>query len=122
MSKDWRGGSISNFGFVLNFGIRIFCGCQAGPQARGTGMPWRDDDLEEDDDPVGEDYSHRDPHPSTILCPHCKTDIYADSERCPHCGMYLSEETDVPARKPWWIILGSLAVLAIVYMWIRSNQ
>jgi hypothetical protein len=43
--------------------------------------------------------------------------LYEDSVRCPHCGMYLSEE-DTPSRKPWWIILGVLICLAVTLYWI----
>ena len=56
----------------------------------------------------------------TIPCPHCRQPIYEDSVRCPHCESYLSEE-DVPARKPWWLILGVVVCLLIVYMWIRQG-
>jgi hypothetical protein len=66
--------------------------------------PWDDDDANGDDD--------------TLPCPHCRRAIYEDSQRCPHCGNYISEEDVAPARKPWWIILGVLAVLYVVYRWI----
>lgn len=54
----------------------------------------------------------------TIPCPYCKHPIYEDAQRCPHCGNYISEEDAPPARKPWWIIIGVLLVLAILYLWI----
>jgi hypothetical protein len=41
-----------------------------------------------------------------------------DSPRCPYCGNYISREDHPPSRKPWWIILGGLAVLYIVYHWL----
>lgn len=53
-----------------------------------------------------------------IPCPHCRRPIYEDSPRCPYCGTYISEEDTAPAHKPWWIILGTLLVLYVVYRWI----
>jgi hypothetical protein len=39
--------------------------------------------------------------------------------RCPHCENYLSEEDEAaPSRKPWWIIVGVLVCLYVVYRWI----
>jgi len=54
----------------------------------------------------------------TIPCPHCKRQIYEDSDRCPHCGNYISGEDAAPARKPWWIIVGIILALCVVYWWI----
>lgn len=50
-------------------------------------------------------------------CPHCMAVIFDESERCPACGQYLSEE-DTPLRKPVWIIIGVLICLALAVMWI----
>ena len=53
-------------------------------------------------------------------CPHCLGTIYDDSERCPHCGQYLSRE-DAPRRRPWWIVVGVVVCLVIVYRWIMFH-
>jgi hypothetical protein len=55
----------------------------------------------------------------TIPCPHCGKQIYDESERCPYCETYISEEDDAqPTRKPWWIIICALLCLYAVYRWI----
>ena len=54
----------------------------------------------------------------TIPCPYCKRLIHEESQRCPHCGNYISDEDAAPARKPWWIIIGVLLVLLAIYWWI----
>jgi hypothetical protein len=71
---------------------------------------WTDDDDAIDSDD-GEDEQ-------TVPCPNCRREMHADSPRCPYCGNYVSREDALPSRKPWWIIIGGLAVLYIVYRWV----
>jgi len=54
----------------------------------------------------------------TIPCPYCRREIYDDSVRCPHCGEYLSDEDAPPPRKPWWIVVGAVLCLLVVWLWI----
>jgi uncharacterized paraquat-inducible protein A len=56
----------------------------------------------------------------TIPCPNCKRQIHEDSPRCPYCENYISEEDTVPARKPWWIYVGAVLCLYVVYRWIAG--
>jgi hypothetical protein len=84
------------------------------PRPKQSGDDWEDDWNDEDaDDPDDGDED-------TIPCPYCRQPIHEDSVRCPHCENYISEE-DTPARKPWWLILGVVVCLLIVYMWIRQG-
>jgi uncharacterized protein (DUF983 family) len=50
-------------------------------------------------------------------CPHCFGTIYDDSERCPHCGEYLSHE-DQPYRPRLWIVMTVGICLVVVATWI----
>jgi hypothetical protein len=59
----------------------------------------------------------RDDRDDTIPCPHCGEAVYEEAERCPRCATYLSEE-DAPVRNPWWVVVGALAVLGAVAVWI----
>ena len=68
------------------------------------------DDWDEEDD--GEE--------PTIPCPHCRRQIHEESQRCPYCENYVSEDDKVSARKPWWIIVGSLLIFYVVYRWIAG--
>ena len=52
------------------------------------GEEWDDDsDLGEDDD--SPDFGDDEP---MIPCPYCGVDIHDETERCPHCGQYISKE------------------------------
>jgi len=84
------------------------------PRRYDSEDPW-DDDLELDEDPVDPDVDDED---ATLPCPHCHLEIHEDSQRCPYCGSYLSREDAPTARKPWWIIVGVVACLYVVYRWV----
>lgn len=76
-------------------------------------VPDDERDKEEDwgDDATGYDEA-------TEPCPYCKKLIPEDTPHCPYCGHYISEEDAPPQQKPWWIIVGALACLVVVYFWI----
>lgn len=83
-------------------------------------MP-RQSELEEDwDDEYEPDADDNEDEP-TVPCPYCKRQIQEDSPRCPYCENYISEEDAPPSRKPWWIILGVVAGLYVVYRWIAGG-
>ncbi len=71
-----------------------------------------DDDWKPDEDDISEDEDEDEP---TIACPFCKRQIHEDSQRCPHCENYISDEDAPPARKPWWMIAGVLLCLYVLY-------
>ncbi len=67
---------------------------------------WEDDDDQDDEEET------------TAPCPYCRRPIYDDTPWCPHCGNYLSNEDTPHSAKPWWIYVGAVLVLYIVYLWI----
>jgi len=78
-------------------------------------MPYRDDDYQgldpgEYPDPDFED----DESTNTEQCPYCKKQIYSGAERCPLCGVYLTEEEAVGTQKPWWIVVVSIVLLIVI--------
>jgi endogenous inhibitor of DNA gyrase (YacG/DUF329 family) len=70
-----------------------------------------------DYDPDDEDWGDDPDDDETMPCPHCEEPVYDEAEKCPHCGAYLSRE-DASNRKPWWLVAGVLACLAMVTWWI----
>ncbi len=73
------------------------------------------EDLWNDEDPEYPEYD--DDEEPTISCPHCRREIHEDSERCPYCERYISKEDAPAAPKPWWLIIGVVACLYVVYRW-----
>lgn len=80
-------------------------------------MPRR---VVEDSDWEDNESDWNDEEEVTVPCPYCKRQIYEDAERCPYCERYLSEEDSPAMRKPWWIILGTVLCLYVVYRWIAG--
>ena len=83
-------------------------------------MPrWNDIDEAEDDEgwEDGGDFDDSDEF-ATVPCPYCRRDVFEDSPRCPSCGRYLSREDAPPERKPWWVILGVIVCLYVVWHWM----
>jgi hypothetical protein len=74
-----------------------------------------DEDDWDEDDGDGEDEQD-----TTIPCPYCRQPIHEDSQRCPHCEQYISQEDAPPSRKPWWLLVGVLLCLYAVYRWIAG--
>jgi hypothetical protein len=55
----------------------------------------------------------------TMPCPHCRREIYDDSERCPHCGEYLGGSDEPGTGKPLWVVVTVIVVLAAILLtWI----
>lgn len=69
---------------------------------------------------MNEDEWSGDENGDEIPCPYCKRPIHEESQRCPHCGNYITEEDAAPARKPWWIVVGTLFLFYVVYRWIAG--
>jgi len=58
---------------------------------------------------------------ATVPCPHCGREIHEDSQRCPSCENYVTEEDAPSGRKPWWLVAGVLACLYVVYRWVTGS-
>jgi hypothetical protein len=81
-------------------------------------MPLRihDDDDWDKDEGWGDDSSPEEK--PAVPCPYCRRLIPEDVPRCPYCENYISEEDAPPSAKPWWIVVGALVSLVVVYFWI----
>lgn len=79
---------------------------------------WNDDDVRDGDGEHEIDsYDNDEP---TVACLHCQREMHEDSPRCPHCESYVSREDQPPQPKPWWMIVGTLACLYVIYRWIAG--
>ena len=72
-----------------------------------------DSDSDFDDSDVGEDAAIDDDGEPTIPCPFCRAEIWEDAPRCPRCANELGG-TDMPSpRRPWWVLITALILLAL---------
>lgn len=83
--------------------------------ARNDDADWDDFDPEFDEDPDEDEDDESEP---TVECPYCSRSIHEDAQRCPYCEQYISEDDRPPERRPWWIVLGVIVCLYVVYRWI----
>jgi hypothetical protein len=81
-----------------------------------------DDEWGDDGDGSDEDEEHggepANDDESTVPCPYCGRAMYEDSLRCPHCGQYISDEDAAPPSKPWWVLVGVVLGLLVVWFWM----
>lgn len=83
-------------------------------------MPRNDSHLDDDSEWDGwyDDRPDEADEPATAACPCCGREIAEEAERCPHCEQYVSLEDRRSEPKPWWVWLGVIVCLYVVYHWI----
>jgi hypothetical protein len=79
-------------------------------------------DYDPDDPETYPEGLYVDDSPATEPCPYCRAEILEDTEQCPRCGRYISDE-DAPrqSRGGVWIIVMILALLAVA-IWVSGRQ
>ena len=78
-----------------------------------------DDEPLDDEGPSQADLDELDDDSIDVApCPACGADIYADAERCPHCGRYVTPGRGA-VRWPWWVAAAALAAAALAWVVIR---
>lgn len=78
------------------------------------GEPWEADP--DDPDPSDMDDEETGDEPAVVPCPYCGEEISEDAEVCPQCRSFISAEDAPPARKPWYVVAGAVALLAAVVL------
>jgi hypothetical protein len=72
-----------------------------------------DDDEFEGGEP---EYHPEADDPGVFWCPHCGSEMYGDSMRCPKCGDYVTPGRLPSGSMPWWmwllLILVGIGMLA----------
>ena len=90
------------------------------PPRRGEQADWDDERWEDNGYEPDDAESDQEDEP-TIPCPGCRREIHEESQRCPYCGQYILEEDVSAGRKPWWIILGVLLALLVIWSWLAGK-
>jgi uncharacterized paraquat-inducible protein A len=68
-----------------------------------------DDDLFDDD---GEDAGG-----DLLICPHCRAEVHEDTQKCPHCGDWITPVYPAERGKRWlWTAAALLVVIAFLLM------
>ncbi len=80
-------------------------------------------DYEPEDDSIDEPDDDDEDVEVETPCPRCRQLVYLDAVRCPHCGEYISEESqDLPQRVsnvPVWVTLTAIGLLLIIlFGWV----
>lgn len=75
-----------------------------------------DDDANDMDDPQPEDMDADDSGESDLLvCPACRGAVHPDTEKCPHCGDWITPEFPAQAGKRWtWALAAGLVIAAML--------
>jgi hypothetical protein len=81
-------------------------------------MRWQDDEDDEGWRDEHDDAPEEDDEAEVVQCRYCRREIYEDAEQCPHCGKYQSQEDSAGPVRPWWIWVGAIVCLYVVYRWI----
>jgi hypothetical protein len=79
-----------------------------------------DEDWDEDGDYEAFDGydSQIDEDAPTVPCPYCRREIHEDANQCPYCGQYVSREDAPRQPKPWWLIVGVVVCLYLIWRWL----
>ena len=80
-------------------------------------------DYDDDAFDVSDDGYSDDDELETLPCPECGQAIYEEAEQCPHCGQYVTfPSSHAFDGKPWWwIALGLLGTLALLWWLITAG-
>ncbi len=90
--------------------------------------------ADDDDPPVEPDAAAGDDGPETVPCPKCGRDIWAYTQRCPHCGVHFNGEAwefagstrrgrrgDPALRRRLFVIVVVLMLIAFALVYILSR-
>lgn len=80
--------------------------------------PYDDYDLDEENELYGDsgnDYGHDDDLPE-MLCPNCRATVTEDTQKCPHCGDWITpvEPSDSGWRRWLFVVAVLLMLLAML--------
>lgn len=81
--------------------------------------PWPDDDSDIDDPQPGDmdddDHGLPDGDDDLLICPACRRSIHQDTEKCPHCGDWITPVDTSGRTRQWlWLVAAGLVIAAML--------
>jgi hypothetical protein len=82
-------------------------------------MAYRNDDVDDRDDPQPEDIEDLERDGGFDRCPECGRAVYEGVPKCPYCGQWLLDDSEAAKRARGWLWPVMVAVLlaVILVMW-----
>jgi uncharacterized paraquat-inducible protein A len=79
-------------------------------------MTLADEDLF-DEDIEDADFGDDDADADLMTCPNCRAEVHEDTQKCPHCGDWITPQYPGELRKRWiWTAAAVLVVIAFLLM------
>jgi len=82
---------------------------------------WNDDEHEDRSEdteaPQEADLDDDAADAETLPCPSCGREVYEETQRCPHCGVWVTPGS-ARSRRPIWIVVLAALLLASLLLWL----
>jgi predicted nucleic acid-binding Zn ribbon protein len=79
--------------------------------------------MDEWDEEDGDEGTDEDASVDTTTCPACGASVYEGADVCPRCGEHLSDDTTGGRKRPLWIVVAALLVIAaFVLHWVFGRR
>lgn len=81
-----------------------------------------EDDLTDDDKdlPQEQDLADEDDESEEMVCPSCRATVAEDSQKCPHCGDWITpQHPSSHGWKRWLFVAAVLLMLWAMLRWMR---
>jgi hypothetical protein len=72
---------------------------------------------EEDKEDLGNSDWEDDMGAEVVDCPQCRRSVYEESEQCPYCGHYITED-ERGTGYPVWVVLTAIVCLGLALGWV----
>jgi uncharacterized paraquat-inducible protein A len=72
----------------------------------------------EDEGPLERDLRADDPDEDLTACPSCGRQVYADTQRCPHCGDWIVPDAVGLRQRPLTLVVVALLLILLMLLFV----